>query len=264
MSRDLEIHPGAGPQDGELGAKNALCIGPDLRHVVVEVDFGSECISGGFQSGLYGGGVANPINALARLIAGLHDEDGRITIPGCYDDVANTTDQELADWGKLPFDESAFAAELGLETLTGGEAGRPALERLWSMKAEGRTTVDMRTGLPVSAEVTSETKKRTKVWRALFRPEAGVVNVVLEKTRKGKTKLKEAAFRDAIDIPTALASLRAVAAQPAGVVSARVLNGVSLYEVMVQPLGEATVEVKAGTFETVELAVFIREVETGE
>ena len=84
------------------------------------------------HSGLYGGAVANPINALAWMIAKLHDSTGRITIPGYYDDVIDASEQELAEWGKLPFDESAYAADLGLDTLAGGEKGISALARLWA------------------------------------------------------------------------------------------------------------------------------------
>jgi len=84
------------------------------------------------HSGLYGGAVANPINALAGMIAKLHDEDGKVAIPGFYDEVVDADPRELAEWAKLPFDESAYAAQLGLDALAGGEKGRPALERLWA------------------------------------------------------------------------------------------------------------------------------------
>ncbi|WGF89202.1 dipeptidase [Marinivivus vitaminiproducens] len=83
------------------------------------------------HSGMYGGAVPNPINVLARLIAQLHDEQGRIQIPGFYDGIAEPSAERLAQWRELGFDESAFLAEVGLKT-PAGEAGRSALERLWS------------------------------------------------------------------------------------------------------------------------------------
>ncbi len=79
------------------------------------------------HSGMYGGAVENPINALARLIAGLHDENHRITIPGFYDNVRPLTDEERATFRALPFDAQAWAAEVGVET-TKTEAGYSALE----------------------------------------------------------------------------------------------------------------------------------------
>jgi acetylornithine deacetylase/succinyl-diaminopimelate desuccinylase-like protein len=62
----------------------------------------------------------------------MHDESGRVTIPGFYDDVADVPPDELAAWRKLPFDESGYAREIGAATLTGGEKGYSVLERIWS------------------------------------------------------------------------------------------------------------------------------------
>jgi acetylornithine deacetylase/succinyl-diaminopimelate desuccinylase-like protein len=84
------------------------------------------------HSGVNGGAVANPINGLARIIAAMHDADGRITIPGFYDDVLPLTDAERNEWRKLPMDEAEYAASLGLTELGGGEKGLPVLERRWS------------------------------------------------------------------------------------------------------------------------------------
>jgi acetylornithine deacetylase/succinyl-diaminopimelate desuccinylase-like protein len=83
------------------------------------------------HSGLYGGGVVNPINALTRVLGQLHDAAGRVQIPGFYDDVAEMSAEELGAWRGLGFDEQAFLAGAGLRTPS-GEAGRSALERLWS------------------------------------------------------------------------------------------------------------------------------------
>lgn len=83
------------------------------------------------HSGLYGGMVLNPINALTRLLGGLHDAEGRVQVPGFYDGIEDPSAEELAMWRDLGFDEAAFLGGVGLKTPM-GEAGRTALERLWS------------------------------------------------------------------------------------------------------------------------------------
>ena len=76
------------------------------------------------HSGVYGGAVANPINALCEIIAQLTDERGRITIPGFYDDVAVPADAERAALAAAPFDEEAYAAGLGIPEAAGGERAK--------------------------------------------------------------------------------------------------------------------------------------------
>ncbi|MFP7673256.1 M20/M25/M40 family metallo-hydrolase [Marivita sp. S0852] len=83
------------------------------------------------HSGMFGGAAINPIRVLSHIIAALHDENGRITVPGFYDDVPDLPDDMMAQWENLGFDHKAFLAEVGLDTLA-GEAGRSALEMLWS------------------------------------------------------------------------------------------------------------------------------------
>ena len=83
------------------------------------------------HSGLYGGAVVNPINALTEVLAQLHDAKGRVQIPGFYDDVAELPDSERQAWAALGFDDAAFLGEIGLAHST-GEAGYSALERLWA------------------------------------------------------------------------------------------------------------------------------------
>ncbi|MDB4948474.1 MAG: peptidase [Gemmatimonadetes bacterium] len=89
------------------------------------------------HSGAYGGAVVNPANALARIVAQLHDADGRITIPGFYDRVAALTDAERAQIAGLPFTEEGLREEVGAPAL-GGEKGFGALERIWA-----RPTLDV-------------------------------------------------------------------------------------------------------------------------
>jgi acetylornithine deacetylase/succinyl-diaminopimelate desuccinylase-like protein len=82
------------------------------------------------HSGLYGGAVLNPINALTEILAQLHGPNGRVQIPGFYDDVGEVAGDERQAWAALPFDEPAFLGEIGL-TRSPGEAGYTLLERLW-------------------------------------------------------------------------------------------------------------------------------------
>jgi acetylornithine deacetylase/succinyl-diaminopimelate desuccinylase-like protein len=89
------------------------------------------------HSGAYGGAVVNPANALAKIISRLHDEQGRVTVPGFYDRVRALTDAERQAIAKLPFEEERLREEVGAPKL-GGEAGFGPLERLWA-----RPTLDV-------------------------------------------------------------------------------------------------------------------------
>lgn len=84
------------------------------------------------HSGVYGGVAPNPFQALAEIITGLKDRDGRILIPGFYDRVVPPPREEAEGWKRLPFDEAAFLRdEVGAPALT-GEPGYTALERMWA------------------------------------------------------------------------------------------------------------------------------------
>jgi acetylornithine deacetylase/succinyl-diaminopimelate desuccinylase-like protein len=83
------------------------------------------------HSGLYGGAAPNPANLLCELLATLHDQQGRVAIPGFYDQVVALTAQEREMWRKLPMDEKAFTEELKIAA-TVGEAGFSTLERIWA------------------------------------------------------------------------------------------------------------------------------------
>lgn len=80
------------------------------------------------HSGLYGGAVGNPINILAEMIASLQDENKHITIPGFYDDVLESTDEERAEMAKAPFSEEEYCKALDIKA-TAGEKGYSTLER---------------------------------------------------------------------------------------------------------------------------------------
>lgn len=83
------------------------------------------------HSGSFGGGVTNPANVLAKLLAALHDEQGRIQVPGFYDQVRPLSDYERGKLAELPFDDAKFAAQIGVAGLS-GEAGYSTLERRWA------------------------------------------------------------------------------------------------------------------------------------
>jgi acetylornithine deacetylase/succinyl-diaminopimelate desuccinylase-like protein len=68
------------------------------------------------HSGLYGGAVHNPINALCGMIAKLHDENGRVTIPGFYDNVIELSQEERAELSAVPFDRLEWLEEAGVRT----------------------------------------------------------------------------------------------------------------------------------------------------
>ena len=80
------------------------------------------------HSGVYGGAVANPVNVLCKLIASLHDENGRITIPGFYDKVASLSEGERKAINQAPFDLDEYKKELGIKEVL-GEKGFSTLER---------------------------------------------------------------------------------------------------------------------------------------
>ena len=83
------------------------------------------------HSGSYGGAVVNPAMALAKILATLHDADGRIAIPGFYDKVEEWPAAVREQMRGLPFDDEHFRAETGAPAL-GGEKGYTVLERLWT------------------------------------------------------------------------------------------------------------------------------------
>jgi acetylornithine deacetylase/succinyl-diaminopimelate desuccinylase-like protein len=84
------------------------------------------------HSGSFGGGVPNPLHAMASLLAGMHDADGHVTLPGFYDAVVPLGETERELLAKLPFDEQLWLADAGDSRATYGEAGYSTLERVWA------------------------------------------------------------------------------------------------------------------------------------
>ena len=84
------------------------------------------------HSGSFGGGVPNPAHAMASLLAGLHDETGRVTLPRFYDRVLPLSAEERELFARLPFDEKEWLAEAGQSGAAYGEQGFTTVERIWA------------------------------------------------------------------------------------------------------------------------------------
>ncbi|MFJ3661687.1 dipeptidase [Streptomyces sp. NPDC090119] len=83
------------------------------------------------HSGSFGGAVPNPATAAARLVAALHDEHGRVAVPGFYDGVVELTERERELFAELPFDEAEWL-RTAKSHAAHGEAGYSTLERVWA------------------------------------------------------------------------------------------------------------------------------------
>lgn len=83
------------------------------------------------HSGMYGGAAINPIRVLSRILANMHDDQGRITIPHFYDGVTELPDAIRSQWQALAFDHAKFLGDVGL-SVPAGEQDRTPLEMIWS------------------------------------------------------------------------------------------------------------------------------------
>jgi len=83
------------------------------------------------HSGAFGGAVPNPLHVLTSMLAALHDEQGRVTLPGFYDKVVPLSAAERELFGRLPYDERQWLADAG-SGAAAGEAGYSTLERVWA------------------------------------------------------------------------------------------------------------------------------------
>ncbi len=106
----------------------SVCVG--MRGLVA-FDVRLRTAAADLHSGLFGGAVPNPAHVIAGVVAALHDDDGRVAVPGFYDDVRPLTEAEEASLRAIPVDEDAWRRMAGVSTLT-GEAGRSLLERIWT------------------------------------------------------------------------------------------------------------------------------------
>jgi acetylornithine deacetylase/succinyl-diaminopimelate desuccinylase-like protein len=106
----------------------AICVG--LRGLVGE-EIRIKAADRDLHSGEFGGAAANPVRILAKVLADIHDENGRVTIPGFYDGVEETPSQILKSWESLGETAETFLGEVGL-SVPSGEKGRSVLELVWA------------------------------------------------------------------------------------------------------------------------------------
>jgi acetylornithine deacetylase/succinyl-diaminopimelate desuccinylase-like protein len=107
----------------------SMCVG--MRGLIAaQIDLTGADID--LHSGSFGGAVPNPLHVMAGLLAGLHDADGRVTLPGFYDKVLPLSGQERELMSRLPFDEKQWLATAGHSRAASGEAGYSTLERIWA------------------------------------------------------------------------------------------------------------------------------------
>ncbi|MDY8107638.1 dipeptidase [Fulvimarina sp. 2208YS6-2-32] len=116
--------------DTNMWDRRTPAISTGLRGLVGE-EIVIKAASRDLHSGYYGGAAANPLHILSKIVADLHDETGRVTIPGFYDGVGEVPDAVKAQWDNLGFSEQAFLGEVGL-SVPAGEKGRSVLEQTWS------------------------------------------------------------------------------------------------------------------------------------
>jgi acetylornithine deacetylase/succinyl-diaminopimelate desuccinylase-like protein len=125
LKADLALVCDTGMWDRDTPAITATLRGICTMEVRVK------CADRDLHSGLYGGAAQNPVRALAKVLAEVHDENGHVTIPGFYDGVDEPPAEVRDSWQRLPFDTAEFLGEVGLTT-PAGEKGRSALELTWS------------------------------------------------------------------------------------------------------------------------------------
>jgi len=125
LTRDLVLVCDTGQWNATTPAITTMLRGITFTELVVTGP------SRDLHSGMYGGAALNPIRALSHILAGLHDDKGRVQVPGFYDDVVELPAAQGAQWRGLGFDGKAFLGAVGLAA-SAGEADRSVLELLWS------------------------------------------------------------------------------------------------------------------------------------
>ncbi|WP_434051368.1 MAG: dipeptidase [Roseibium sp.] len=125
LSCDLALVCDTGMWDAETPAIGVMLRGMVGDEIVVKA------ASRDLHSGLYGGSAQNPNHIVAGIIAGLHDENGKVTLPGFYDGVLELPEDVSAMWDNLGFSVEEFLGDVGLK-YPRGEKDRNPLEHLWS------------------------------------------------------------------------------------------------------------------------------------
>jgi acetylornithine deacetylase/succinyl-diaminopimelate desuccinylase-like protein len=125
LKADMALVCDSGMWDRETPAITTMLRGIVLEEVVIHA------ANRDLHSGIFGGAAINPIHVLARIIADLHDEKGRVAIPGFYNGVSELPEDIAEQWRELHFRESDFLGEVGL-SVPAGEQDRGVLEMIWS------------------------------------------------------------------------------------------------------------------------------------
>lgn len=116
--------------DTNMWARGRPAITTSLRGLVGE-EVKIACADRDLHSGLFGGPAWNPIRVLTKILASLHDDTGRVTLPGFYDGVDDLPAEVDASWRALGATEESFLGPVGLKT-SAGEQGRSVLEQIWA------------------------------------------------------------------------------------------------------------------------------------
>ena len=116
--------------DTSMWDPNTPAITTSLRGLVYD-EVKIKAANRDLHSGLFGGAAQNPIRVLTRILGGLHDDDGHITIPGFYDGVKDLPPDILAQWKKLNLSPESFLKPIGL-SLPAGEKDRLLIEQVSS------------------------------------------------------------------------------------------------------------------------------------
>ena len=125
LRADLGLICDTGMWDAETPAITTMLRGLCGEEIVIKA------ASRDLHSGMYGSAAANANHVLARILADLHDAEGRVTIPGFYDGVPDISAELRAQWEALDFDVAGFLGGVGL-SVPAGEAGRSVLEMIWA------------------------------------------------------------------------------------------------------------------------------------
>jgi acetylornithine deacetylase/succinyl-diaminopimelate desuccinylase-like protein len=125
LKADIALVCDTGMWDRDTPAITASLRGMVYQEVTIT------CADRDLHSGLFGGAAANPVHVLSRIVASLHDETGRITVPGFYEGVEEPSNSQKADWADLGLTEEEFLGQIGLKHSI-GEKGRMLIEQIQS------------------------------------------------------------------------------------------------------------------------------------